>query len=138
VVGFNIVRFDYEVLKAYSSFDFSRIPTFDLLQEISRNMGFRVSLGHLAEKTLGASKAADGVQAVKWFRESQWEPLTEHCKTDVVLTRDLFYHALEKGHLLYCDRRERLLRLPTPWDLEEIIMHVRDVKSSVQAVKPGS
>ncbi len=121
VVGFNIIRFDYDVLRAYTPFDFSRIPTFDLLQEIHRAMGFRVSLSHLAEKTLGASKSADGLQAVKWFREGQWEPLIEYCKKDVILTRDLFFHALEKGHLLYADRQGRLLRLPTPWRLDKII-----------------
>ncbi|MGV8074823.1 MAG: DEAD/DEAH box helicase [Syntrophobacteraceae bacterium] len=121
VVGFNIIRFDYDVLKAYTPFDFSRLRTFDLLDEISQSMGFRLSLDHLAEKTLGAPKAADGIQAVKWFREGNWEPLIEYCKTDVILTRDLFHHALEKGYLLYSDRQGRLLRLPTPWRMDKIL-----------------
>ena len=33
-MGFNNERFDYEVLKAYTPFDFRKLPTFDLLQEI--------------------------------------------------------------------------------------------------------
>jgi DEAD/DEAH box helicase domain-containing protein len=120
VVGFNIMQFDYGVLKAYSPFDFSKLPTFDLLKEIHQALGFRLSLNHLAEKTLGKAKSSDGIQAVQWFREGQWEPLIHYCKLDVTLTRDLFYHGVEKGHLLYCDRQDRLLRLPAPWNPEKL------------------
>lgn len=121
IVGFNIKQFDYGVLKAYTPFDFSKLPTFDLLKEIHQVLGFRLSLNHLAEKTLGKNKSSDGLQAVQWFREGQWEALTHYCKVDVELTRDLFTYALEKGYLLYCDRQDRLLRLPTPWDLEKLL-----------------
>lgn len=125
VVGFNIERFDYEVLKAYSPFNFRKLPTFDLLQEIYQGLGFRLSLDHLAEKTLGANKSADGIQAVNWFRQGQWEPLIEYCKSDVTLTRDLFLHALDKGYLLYSNRNGQLLRIQTPWKLEAILEEKR-------------
>ena len=121
VVGFNIVRFDYDVLKAYTPFDFGKLPSFDILQEIYETLGTRVSLDHLGEKTLGRNKSSDGIQAVKWFRENQWEPLTRYCKDDVILTRDLFHHALEKGFLLYADKQGRLLRIQTPWDLDTLV-----------------
>lgn len=121
VVGFNISQFDYGVLKPYTTFDLAQLPTFDILTEIHRKAGFRVSLGHLAEKTLRKPKTGEGVQAVKWFREEQWGPLIEYCKMDVLLTRDLFHHALRNGYLLYSDKRDRLLRLPTPWKLEELV-----------------
>jgi hypothetical protein len=73
VVGFNVLSFDYAVLKAYSPFDFSKLPTLDLLNEIHSHLGFRLSLDHLAEKTLGRRKESDGIQAVKWFREGEWD-----------------------------------------------------------------
>ncbi len=50
-----------------------------------------------------------------------WEALIEYCKMDVKLTRDLFYRALETGHLLYQDRQGRKLRIPTPWQLEDLL-----------------
>jgi DEAD/DEAH box helicase domain-containing protein len=130
VVGFNIKSFDYAVLRAYTPCDFDKVPTFDILEEIHRRLGFRLSLDHLAERTLGRRKSADGLQAVRWFREGQWEPLIEYCKDDVVLTRDLFYHALEKGHFIYCDRQERLLRLPTPWSLESLVRGKGEMKNA--------
>ncbi|MGD9505604.1 MAG: DEAD/DEAH box helicase [Syntrophobacteraceae bacterium] len=121
VVGFNVRSFDYAVLKAYTPFDFSKLPTFDMLDEVYRKLGFRLSLDHLAENTLGKRKTADGLQAVSWFREGKWDPLIEYCKADVAITRDLFLHALDKGYFLYSDKQGRKLRLPTPWSLETLV-----------------
>jgi DEAD/DEAH box helicase domain-containing protein len=121
IVGFNIASFDYQVLRAYAPYNLQKLPTFDLLQEIHQVLGFRLSLSHLAENNFGKGKTSDGVQAVKWFREGHWEPLIEHCKLDVILTRDLFFRALESGHLLYSDRQGRRMRIPTPWNLKDLL-----------------
>lgn len=121
IVGFNISRFDYKVLRAYTPFDLERLPTFDMLQEIHRGLGFRVSLGHLAEKTLGRPKGGDGLQAVEWFRKGEWDNLIHYCREDVAITRDLFYHAVQKGYLVYVDKKNRMLRIPTPWKVEDLV-----------------
>ena len=121
IVGFNIARFDYGVLGAYTPFNLGKLPTFDMLHEIHQGIGFRLSLGHLGEKTLGRPKGADGVQAVTWFRQGDWDSLIRYCREDVVLTRDLFYHGLEKGYLVYCDKNDRMLRIPTPWKIDDLV-----------------
>jgi DEAD/DEAH box helicase domain-containing protein len=121
VVGFNVLSFDYAVLRAYSPLDFSRLPTLDLLKEIHGQLGFRLSLDHLAEKTLGRRKQSDGIQAVKWFREGQWDSLIDYCRKDVILTKDLFSHALDKKFLMYADRHGRLIRVPTAWELSNYV-----------------
>jgi DEAD/DEAH box helicase domain-containing protein len=123
VVGFNIASFDYEVLRAYSPFNLHKLPTFDILKEIQQVLGFRLSLAHLAEHNLGQPKMADGVQAVTWFRQGNWDALIKYCTMDVRLTRDLFYRGIETGHLLYQDRQGRSLRIPTPWHLENLLHH---------------
>ncbi len=121
VVGFNISGFDYKVLRAYTPFKLEALPTFDILGEIHKGLGFRVSLGHLAENTLGRPKGGDGLQAVRWFREGEWDNLIHYCKEDVCITRDLFHHAIEKGFLVCSDKSRRMLRIPTPWKLEELM-----------------
>jgi len=121
VIGFNIEHFDLEVLQAYSPKPLHDIPTFDLLEAIREQLGFRLSLDHLGEKTLGRKKTADGIQAVRWFREGRWDLLTQYCQDDVALTRDLFFHALDKGYLVYEDRAGKRVRLPTPWKFEKIL-----------------
>ncbi len=121
VVGFNISRFDYRVLSAYTPFKFDGLPTFDILQEIHRGLGFRVSLGRLAQNTLGRGKGGDGLQAVQWFRQGEWDDLISYCTEDVLITRDLFYHAIEKGFLVYDDKKKGLLRIQTPWKVEDMV-----------------
>ncbi len=121
IVGFNIKHFDFQVLQAYTPRPLKALPAFDMLEVLRRQLGFRLSLDHLGEKTLGRKKTADGIQAVQWFRENRWDLLIRYCQDDVSLTRDLFFHALEKGYLVYEDRSGNRLRLSTPWNLEKIL-----------------
>jgi DEAD/DEAH box helicase domain-containing protein len=121
VVGFNIKRFDYRVLAAYTGFDFRHLPTFDILEDIYQRLGFRLSLGHLAEQTLGKAKIADGIQAVRWLREGKLDSVVEYCKDDVTITRDLFDFGLNNGYLVYQTRDGQPVRLPVDWNLDSIL-----------------
>jgi len=122
VVGFNIKGFDYKVLSAYAPKDMKTLRTFDILEDVFGRLGFRLSLDHLAQETLKKSKTADGLKAVEWFRRGEMEKLTQYCKQDVAVTRDLFQFGLEQGHLLYREKRaNRRLRLQVDWDLEKLL-----------------
>ena len=93
---FNIKRFDYRVLSAYTELDFSRIPTLDILEKVKDQLGYRLSLDHLASATLDAGKTADGLDALKWWREGKMARILEYCRSDVTITRDLYRFGLEK------------------------------------------
>lgn len=122
VVGFNVKRFDYGVLSAYSAMDLNRLNTFDILQDIHKRLGFRLGLDHLAGETLNRGKTADGIQAVKWFRAGDIDRLTAYCREDVAVTRDLFKFGLDHGHLVYRQRKEdRRVRLRVDWKLEDLL-----------------
>ena len=90
VVGFNVLRFDYEVLRAYSDHPFTQIPTVDMLDHVYRALGFRVSLDSLASATLSAKKSADGLAAVRWYKTGQMDKIIKYCKQDVKVTKDLY------------------------------------------------
>ena len=122
VVGFNVKRFDYTVLSAYTNRSLDRLQTFDILEDIYRRLGFRISLDHLAKETLQNSKTADGLQAVTWFKQGDMERLTAYCENDVAITRDLFYFGLKNAYLVYREKREnQRLRLLVDWNLEDIL-----------------
>ena len=121
VVGFNTVHFDYRVLSAYDDGSLAEVATFDILRDIHRRMGFRVSLAHLAENTLGAAKSADGLQSLAWVREGRLDLVDKYCRKDVEITKDLFLYGLERGFLRFRDREERLLELKVDWKLEELV-----------------
>jgi DEAD/DEAH box helicase domain-containing protein len=122
VVGFNVKQFDYTVLGAYTNRPLRRLPTFDILEDVYRRLGFRLSLDHLGAETLKRPKTADGLQAVEWFRQGEIGKLTEYCTNDVAITRDLFLHGLKSQHLVYKEKRsDQRLRLPVDWEIEKII-----------------
>jgi DEAD/DEAH box helicase domain-containing protein len=115
VVGFNILRFDYAVLRGLSRFDFTALPTLDILGDIHATLGYRLSLDHLARETLGAAKSASGMQALEWWKEGRIGDIIAYCRQDVAVTRDLFLHGLRRGHLLFRNKAGKAVRLPVDW-----------------------
>ena len=122
VVGFNIKRFDYSVLKAYTGKDLKALATFDILEDLYRRLGFRLGLDHLAAETLNQGKSADGLQALEWFKKGEMEKLTEYCRHDVEITRDLFEYGLKNGHVIYRSKQaDQRVRLRVDWSLDKLI-----------------
>ena len=115
VVGFNIDRFDLAVLSGYTDRDLARIRTLDLLAEIHKCVGFRVSLNHLSEVNLGESKAGDGLQSLQWWKEGRIDLIERYCRKDVEVTRRLWELGRAQGFLLHRDKAGRTLRLPAAW-----------------------
>ena len=124
VVGFNLYGFDYQVLRAYGPFDMPN--TVDLLDHIHRRLGFRVSLDNLAGATLGAAKSADGLQAVRWYREAGqqtdeaqrqalMQKIFDYCQQDVEITRRLFEYGRQFKHVKFRDRNFRVQTVPVSW-----------------------
>jgi DEAD/DEAH box helicase domain-containing protein len=115
VVGFNIKRFDYQVLKGYSDFNFMRLNNLDILEDVKTYLGFRLSLAHLATITLGADKSGDGLQALQWWKQGRMLEIIEYCRQDVKLTRDLFRYGRKNGHLIFRNRTDKIARIPVDW-----------------------
>ena len=112
IVGFNNKRFDNRVLSGYTAKSLNALPTIDLLEEVSNYLGYRLSLDRLAEHTLGTKKSADGMQALAWYKEGKIREICEYCRQDVEITKNLFHHGLENGHLLFKNKAGNIVRLP--------------------------
>ncbi len=118
IVGFNIKRFDYQVLQPYTTVPLAALPTLDILEEIHALLGHRLSLNHLAEKTLGENKTGDGLLALELYAAGKWEELESYCRQDVVLTYRLFEFGVRHGYLVYEHRQGALVRVPVDWGEE--------------------
>ena len=112
VVGFNNKRFDNTVLSAYTTRDLSRLKTLDILEIVKKRLGYRLSLNRLAEHTLGIRKSADGLLALKWYKQGEIDKIIEYCRSDVLITRDLLLYACEKGYLLFENKAGQVVRCP--------------------------
>ena len=112
VVGFNSLRFDYAVLAPFAPFDLRSLPSLDILQRIKDRLSYRISLDNLGQATLEAPKSADGLQALRWWKEGKMDEIAAYCRMDVDLTRRLYLYGLEHGHLLFTNKAGSRVRVP--------------------------
>jgi DEAD/DEAH box helicase domain-containing protein len=115
VVGFNIKRFDYRVLAGLSDFDFAALPTLDILEHVHQRLGYRLSLDHLATATLGEQKTANGLLALKWWKQGKLDKIIAYCTQDVAVTRGLYRFGRDNGYLLFTNKAKQTVRLPVEW-----------------------
>ena len=115
VIGFNIKRFDFLVLSPYASFDLYALPVLDILEEVHQRLGYRLSLDSLARASMGTRKTANGLMALKWWKQGKIEKIIRYCKDDVRITRDLYLMGRKQGYLLFRNREKALVKLPVHW-----------------------
>lgn len=114
VIGYNLLRFDFAVLRPYG-FRPEGIATVDLLDHLYRRLGFHVALDNVASATLGEQKSADGIQAVTWFRRGEFEKVFAYCESDVRITHRLWEHGRLNRWVRFRDREFRLQQVPVNW-----------------------
>ena len=115
VVGFNNLRFDYEVLHGYSALDLTQIPTLDMLVVLNEKLGHRLSLDSIATATFGVEKTAEGLQAIEWFRQGKLAEIAEYCCYDVKITKLVHEHGAQHKQLHYNNRFGKKLTVPVNW-----------------------
>ncbi len=112
VIGFNIDNFDMQTFVPYYSADITKIPTLDLMMRIKDTAGHRISLDAVAQETLGSGKSGDGLDAIKYYKNQDWEKLSSYCLRDVEVTRDIYDHGLKKGQVKFRNKWNRLIECP--------------------------
>lgn len=115
VVGFNILRFDYEVLHGYTAFDLTQVPTLDMLVDLANTLQHRLSLDSIATGTFGVEKTAEGLQAIQWFKEGKLYEIAEYCCYDVKLTKMVHEYGCQQRQLHYMNRFGKKLTVPVKW-----------------------
>ena len=117
VVGFNIVRFDYEVLHGYTPFDLNQIPTLDMMVDLANQLQHRLSLDSIANATFGVEKTAEGMQAIQWFKQGKLMEIAEYCCYDVKLTKLVHEYGVRHRQLRYSNRFGKNLTVPVKWSV---------------------
>ena len=115
IVGFNHLRFDFEVLHGYTALDLRQLPTLDLLIDLQSRLQHRLSLDALAAATLGVEKTSEGMQAIRWFKEGKLLLIAEYCCYDVKLTRLIHQYGATHKKLYYKNRFGNRLSVPVSW-----------------------
>jgi DEAD/DEAH box helicase domain-containing protein len=115
VVGFNNLRFDYEVLHGYTVFDLRQVPTLDMLVDLQKVINHRLSLDAIATTTLGVEKTAEGLQAIEWFRQGRLMDIAEYCCYDVKITKMVHEYGAMYKQLFYKNRFGNKMTVSVSW-----------------------
>jgi DEAD/DEAH box helicase domain-containing protein len=103
LVGYNSDHFDIPILNKYYVGDLTKFKSVDLLKEIKNVLGRRLKLDGIAEATLGKKKSGNGLEAVQWWKNGEFERVKQYCLDDVKLTDELYQYALKNKKLKYKD-----------------------------------
>jgi len=115
VVGFNIINFDYDVLTGYTPLDLTQVPALDLMADLETTLGHRLSLDAVAKSTLAAPKIADGLIALKWWKEGKVLEIAEYCCFDVKITKEVHEYGQKYGEVSYTDRLGQKRTVKVKW-----------------------
>lgn len=106
IIGFNSLSFDVPALSPYSPAGFSKLPHFDILDEIKKVAGHKTSLHKIAKATLGVQKTDSGENAVLYWERGDkrsLELLKKYCEDDVRITKDIYDYVLKNKSLKFTD-----------------------------------
>ena len=116
LIGFNIKGFDIPVMEPYIPAASYNVAVLDLMDDVVRGAGFRISLDNLAGTTLGVKKSADGLQALQWYKEGKIDESKKYCTQDVRVTKELYEHGKAHGNILFFSRDQmRKTAIPVSW-----------------------
>jgi DEAD/DEAH box helicase domain-containing protein len=105
VIGFNIRRFDFPVLQPYlKHIDLAQVPLLDLMEDLEKILGHRVSLQSVASATLGVGKSGSGLDAIHYYRSGEMEKLKKYCLDDVRLTKEVYEFGKKNGVVYYLSK----------------------------------
>lgn len=118
IIGFNLDGFDMPTLKPYYGGDISKFPTLDLMLRFKESQGHRISLDAVAGETLGTRKIGDGLDAIKYFANGEFEKLAKYCMKDVEITRDVYDYGRLYGKVKFKNKWNDVVEAKVDFDYQ--------------------
>ncbi|TAN32928.1 hypothetical protein EPN28_02920 [Patescibacteria group bacterium] len=102
IIGYNSEHFDLPILNNYYLGDLSKLPHLDIMKKIKEAVGVRLKLADVAQATLdNIAKSADGLAAIRWWREGKIDEIKKYCEQDVRVTKELYEFGKNNRQLFY-------------------------------------
>ena len=102
IIGYNSGHFDLPVLNNYYLGDLQQLPHLDLIVKIKESLGIRLKLDDVAQATLdNVKKSAEGLQAVRWWKEGKIDEIKKYCEQDVRVTKEVYEFGRDNRQLFY-------------------------------------
>lgn len=102
LIGYNSEHFDLPILNKYYTGDLLAFPSLDLLRIVKDSLGRRIKLNDIAQATLdNVEKSADGLQAMRWWKEGKIDEIKKYCEQDVRITKEIYEFGKKNKQLFY-------------------------------------
>lgn len=114
LVGFNSSEFDAPILESLSGVELEA-DHYDILAHVWSALGTRKKgwkLNDIAQRTIGVGKDGRGAAAPILYAQGRYMELASYCIGDVWLTRELYNHIVDVGHILGPQGEELHLEQP--------------------------
>ncbi|MDD2757843.1 MAG: ribonuclease H-like domain-containing protein [Patescibacteria group bacterium] len=102
LIGYNSEHFDLPIMQNYYPGDLLKIPHLDIMKHVKAGLGIRLKLDDLAQATLDdVKKSADGMQAIRWWKEGKIDEIKKYCEQDVDITKKIYEFGRDNRQLFY-------------------------------------
>ena len=86
-----------------------------MLVELQNTLNHRLSLDSIATATFGVEKTAEGLQAIRWFKDGRLSEIAEYCCYDVKITKLVHEYGRQHRQLQYSNRFGKKMTVPVNW-----------------------
>ena len=73
----------------------------DIMKKVKESTGIRLKLNSIAMATLDMEKSADGLQAIRWWKEGKIDEIKKYCEQDVKVTKEIYEFGKNNKQLFY-------------------------------------
>ena len=115
IVGHNLIRFDYLVLKPYTKFNLQELKTIDMMLILDAKIRRFISLDHLAELNLGMKKTIDSIKIPGMWRNGERDAVKAYLSNDVEMSKRLYFHGKNKPIKLVHPESKKTLEIKVDW-----------------------
>ncbi len=120
LIGYNSEHFDLPVMGNYYLGDLSTFPHLDLMAKIKASLGFRLKLDDVAQATLdNVKKSAEGLQAIRWWKEGKIAEIKKYCEQDVLVTKEVYEFGKKNKQLFYKSLSNEVLPFRVDFDFSK-------------------
>ena len=124
LIGYNIEHFDLPVMNNYYPGNLLQFPYLDIMKEVKSSLGIRLKLNDIAMATLDIKKSAEGLQAIRWWKEGKIDEIKKYCEQDVLVTKELYDFGKQNKQLFYKTLTGEVLPFRVNFEAEEIAMEL--------------
>ncbi|MBI5729314.1 MAG: ribonuclease H-like domain-containing protein [Candidatus Magasanikbacteria bacterium] len=128
LIGYNSEHFDLPVMNNYYLGDLSKFTHLDIMNEVKKNVGFRLKLNDIAQATLdNIEKSAEGLQAIRWWNEGKIDEIKKYCEQDVKVTKEIYDFGRKNKQLFYKSLTGEMLPFRVNFEMQKVAPEKKNI-----------